>query len=232
MKTKVRREKQTKEKKSRFSIPAGFTSKPWTETNKSNRKERNSSKPIGLHTRCCCCSFLKPMFANLSWKREKTKKRSRNCWNSRTPKTPPRCIYMNEFIFLTKETCYRLRLQNVSGRRMVTMMKMMKMVMLIARNHKRRVRCTVFPFFSATAKPSRDSASIIKLVPTFEGLILREKEPKFSERERERERECQFLHPKKWEWNCSYEGTKWMMQMMMEILPLPKSMFCFWIRKR
>jgi hypothetical protein len=134
---------------------------------------------------------------------------------------------MNEFIFLTKETCYRLRLQNVSGRRMVTMMKM---VMMIARNHKRRVRCTVFPSFSATAKPSRDSASIIKLMPTFEGLILREKEPKVSERERERE--CQFLHPKKWEWNCSYEGTKWMMQMMMEILPLPKSMFCFWIRKR
>ncbi len=75
MKTKVRREKQTKEKKTRrFSIPAGFTSKPWTETNKSNRKERNSSKPIGLHTRCCCCSFLQPMFANLLWKRKKTKK--------------------------------------------------------------------------------------------------------------------------------------------------------------
>jgi hypothetical protein len=71
---------------------------------------------------------------------------------------------------------------------MVTMMKMMKMVTMIARNHKRRVRCTAFISFSATAKPSRDSASIIKLVPTFEGLILREKGPKFSERDRERER--------------------------------------------
>jgi hypothetical protein len=90
---------------------------------------------------------------------------------------------MYEFTFLTKETCYRLRLQNVSGRRMVTMMEM---VTMIARNHKRRVRCTAFISFSATAKPSRDSASIIKLVPTCEGLILREKEPKFSERERER----------------------------------------------
>jgi hypothetical protein len=108
------------------------------------------------------------------------------------------------------------------------MVTMMKIVTMIARNHKRRVRCTAFISFSATAKPSKDSASIIKLVPTFEGLILREKEPKFSVRERE----SQFLHPKKWEWNCSYEGAKWMMQMMMEILPLPKSKFCFWICKR
>jgi hypothetical protein len=114
------------------------------------------------------------------------------------------------------------------------MVTMMKMVTMIARNHKRRVRCTAFISFSATAKPSRDSASIIKLMPTFEGLILREREPKFSEREREREREkkSQFLHPKKWEWNYSYEGAKWMMQMMVEILPLQKSMFCFWICKR
>jgi hypothetical protein len=35
------------------------------------------------------------------------------------------------------------------------------------------------------------------------------------------------LHPKKWEWNCSYEGAKWMMQMMMEILPLPNPCFVF-----
>ncbi len=128
------------------------------------------------------------MFLQISREREKkpkNQKRSRNCWNSRAPKTPPRCIYMYEFIFLTKETCYRLRLQNVSGRRMVTMMEM---VTMIARNHKRRVRCTVFISFSATAKPSRDSGSIIKLVPTCEGLILREKEPKFSERERDRKK--------------------------------------------
>jgi hypothetical protein len=71
-------------------------------------------------------------------------------------------------------------------------------------------------FFLRNSKTIRRFCIYTKLVPTFEGLILREKEPKFWERERE----PIFASYKKWEWNCTYEGAKWMMQMMMEILPL------------
>jgi hypothetical protein len=93
------------------------------------------------------------------------------------------------------------------------MMKMKKMVMMIARKPQTPSAVHRLYFFLRNSKTIQRFCIYIKLVPTFEGLILREKVPKFSERERERERERE-----KEPIFASYK--KWMMQMMMEILPL------------